>query len=134
MYGSAYDPSNVAPPPVPMEQPKSLFRFGETSIWSTYNFNGATAIANSQFRLYTTPRGQTGQGFANSLTIAETNLKEGGRVPSGVAYDVFGVACHIMQGDSATDGAPNDFDVALDSQALIQNLINIQNNGVLSWD
>ena len=118
----------------PWNNQKVSFRFGETSIWSTYNFNGATAIANSQFRLYTTPRGQTGQGFANSLTIAETNLKEGGRVPSGVAYDVFGVACHIMQGDSATDGAPNDFDVALDSQALIQNLINIQNNGVLSWD
>jgi len=51
-----------------------------------------------------------------------------------VAYDVFGVACHIMQGDAATDATPNDFDIALDNQALIQNLINIQNNGVLSWD
>ncbi len=134
MYGSAYDPSGVAPPPVPMEQPKSLFRFGETSIWSTFNFQGGTAISNSQFRLFTTPRGQTGQGFTNSLTIAETNLKEGGRVPSGVAYDVFGVACHIMQGDATTDAGPNNYDIAIDSAALITNLINIQNNGVLSWD
>jgi len=83
MYGSQYDPTGAPIPPVPLEMPKSLFRFGETSIWSTYNFNGATAVANSQFRLFTTPIGQTGQGFTNSLSIAETNLKEGGRVPSG---------------------------------------------------
>lgn len=83
MYGSQYDPTGAPVPPVPMDLPKSLFRFGETSIWSTFNFPGATAIANTQTRLFTTPRGQTGQGFANALTIAETNLKEGGRVPSG---------------------------------------------------
>ena len=132
MYGSAYDPAGSPIPAVPFEQPKSIFRFGETTIWSSYLLAGAGAIANSTYRLFTTPRGQTGQGFSNALTIAETNLKEGGRVPSGVAYSVFGIAAQIMQSDNTSDGG--DLDVPKDNDATIGNLINIQNNGVLSWD
>ena len=53
-------------------------------------------------------------------------------MPSGVAYDVFGVATQLLQSSANADGGT--FSVAQDSQALISNLINIQNNGVLSWD
>jgi hypothetical protein len=119
-------------PPVPLQQPQNLFRFGEQTIWSTALLPGGSATASTTNRLFTVPIGSTGQGFTNALTIAETNLKEGGRVPSGVAYDVFGVSTQIMQSSAAADGG--DFNTAQDTQALIQNLINIQNNGVLSWD
>ena len=68
-------------PPVPLQQPQNLFRFGEQTIWSTVMFNGATNPSQSTNRLFTVPIGSTGQGFTNALTIAETNLKEGGRVP-----------------------------------------------------
>jgi len=136
MYGNnPYDPSGAAAPSVPFEQPKSLFRFGETSIWSTFAFAGGAGnpIASSQNRLFSTPQGQTGQGFANALSIAETNQREGGRVPSGVAYDVYGIACQVMQGNqAAVSGAT--FGVAADTANEIDAAQNIINNGVLSWD
>ena len=82
MYGNnPYDPSGASAPSVPFEQPKSLFRFGETSIWSSFAFAGGGALASSQNRLFSTPQGQTGQGYAAALSIAETNQREGGRVP-----------------------------------------------------
>ena len=133
MYGqSQYNPLHSKSVDVPFEQPKSLFRFGETSIWSSYMFQGTTAIANSTNRLFSVARGSTGQGFTGAMSIAETSLKEAGRVPSGVAYDVFGLACQIEKAsaadDSGTVGSPIDVDVT------IGDLLNIQSNGVLSWD
>jgi hypothetical protein len=122
-------------PPVPFQQPTNLFRYGEQSIWSTQFFNGsggALPVASSSFRLFSTPIGQTGQGFT-PLSIAETSLKEGGRIPAGVSFDVFGISCHIYAGDDAAMPATN-FGTPTDTQGLISNLVNIQNNGVLSWD
>ena len=123
--GIVMSPDAGPVPPVPLQQPMNLFRFGEQTIWSTLQL-AAVAPASSTNRLFTTPIGQQGQGLTAAASIAETNLKEGGRVPSGVAYDVFGVSCHIQSGAAGN--------VPLDTQALIGDLINVQNNGVLSWD
>lgn len=136
MFGAPLtSPDAGAIPGVPMEQPKNLFRFGEQTIWSTqYHASGAT-IASGTFRLFTTPLGQVGQGFNQALSIGETNLKEGGRVPSGVAYDVFGVACQIEE--SATLNESNSvaaMTLPINSPEAVGNLINIIQNGVLSWD
>jgi hypothetical protein len=70
-------------PSVPFNQPKNLFRYGEQSLWSTQLHADAAALANGTFRMFTTPLGQVGQGFTQSMSIGETNLKEGGRIPSG---------------------------------------------------
>ena len=121
-------------PPVPLQQPQNLFRFGEQTIWSTQFFAGAAALAQTVNRLFTTPIGQVGQGFGLQMTIAETNLKEGGRVPSGVAYDVFGVATSVVGASAAADVAGTTLDRAFDTQPLARELINQQQNGVLSWD
>lgn len=132
MYGSTYNPLGSSSPDVPFDQPKSLFRFGETTIWSSYLFTGSSVIANSVNRLFSVARGSSGQGFTNSLSIAETSLKEAGRVPSGVAYDVFGLACQIEKADAADDSG--DIGAPIDTDATISDLLNIQSNGVLSWD
>ena len=66
MYGQPMKLGQGRVPPVPFEQPKNLFRFGEQVIYST-QLHQAGAIANSQFRLFTTPQGQVGQGFTNAL-------------------------------------------------------------------
>jgi len=128
-------PPNVGIPPVPFKQPTNLFRYGEQSIWSTQFFDasaGALAIQSSSFRLFSTPIGQNGQGF-QPLSIAETSLKEGGRIPAGVAFDVFGISCHIYPGSDAA--MPSTvFGTPVDTQTLIGNLVNVQNNGVLAWD
>lgn len=104
---------------VPMELPKDVVRVGEQSLWSTAQL-AAGALANTTTRLFTTPIGQVGQGFAAALTLSETNLKEGSRIPAGLAYDCFGCA-FIWYPNAA------NFMNTLDAQ-------NIYNHGVLSWD
>jgi hypothetical protein len=131
-YPTQYNPTGAQIPQVPFQQPQNLFRFGEQSIWSSLMFQGGTALANSVQRAFVTPLGQQGQGFANALTIAETNIKEGGRVPSGVAYDVFGVACQVEQATGAADAGT--ISQPIDTQASIAQLLNIIQNGTLSWD
>lgn len=118
------------PPPVPMQAPTNLFRYGEQSLWSTVRFAPSAALASTTSRLFTTPIGQQGQGFGQALSIGETNLKEGGRIPTGVAYDVFGVSAHFMCGTSGN----NEFELPVDDDEKIGVLVNFLNNGVLSWD
>lgn len=133
-YGMIEQGSTGLPPSVPFEQPKNLFRYGEQTLWSTQlhaGAAGAVSLANGTFRLFTTPLGQVGQGFTNALTIGETNLKEGGRIPSGIAYDVFGVACQVGRATSTGDSALGDATSTADS---IRILSEIQTSGILSWD
>lgn len=120
-------------PPVPFNTPTNIFRFGEQTLWSTLWLPAGVAIANGVNRIFSTPLGQVGQGWTAALSIAETNLKEGGRVPAGVAYDVFGLATEVVSSSTATDvnallATPSDTD------GLIGDVLNIQHNGVLSWD
>lgn len=125
-------------PGVPQHQPSNLFRFGEITLYSTVGFGAATALANTSNRLFATPLGQTGQGFPNALTVTETNLKEAGRIPSGQAYDVFGVAGQVMGYDSTNDDLDVPFNVDGVAGAAVAGLVadlqNIINNGVLVWD
>ena len=119
-------------PPVPFQTPQNIFRFGEQTLWSTLLMANAAGIANSTNRIFTTPIGQVGQGFAGALSIAETNLKEGGRVPAGVAYDVFGIASEIVS--STSTGDLGSLALPTDTDATVTDALNIQHNGVLSWD
>ena len=139
-YGNPYGVPGVAlvqegggqVPPVPFQTPQNIFRFGEQTLWSTLLLPAGSAIANGTNRIFSTPVGQVGQGFGNALSIAETNLKEGGRVPAGVAYDVFGVASEIVSTSTTLDAGT--IGTATNSVALIGDALNIQHNGVLSWD
>ena len=72
------------------------------------------------------------QGYSNALTIAETNLKEGGRIPAGVAFSVYGIAAQVMFSDNTADSG--DFDDATNTVARVGDLLNLQNNMCLSWD
>lgn len=134
-YGLLEQGSTGLPPSVPFQQPKNLFRYGEQTLWSTqlHASNGASTVslANGTYRLFTTPLGQVGQGFTGAMTIGETNLKEGGRIPSGIAYDVFGVACQVGRATSTGDSNLGD---AISNADSIRILTEIQTNGILSWD
>ena len=108
---------------VPLELPKDVLRVGEQSIWSTTRI-AAGAVAAGQFRFFATPLGQQGQGFPAGLSISETNIKEGGRIPAGLAFDVLGIACILQGADVGLAAIPDDF----------QSARTIQRHGVLSWD
>ena len=129
---SPYDPQGLRPPAVGFELPKNIFRFGEAPLWSSHYFAGGSAIANSNFRLFTAGRGMVAQGYATALTIAETNLKEGGRIPAGVAFSCYGISAHVMFNSADDDGAT--MNQSTDSDATVGNLLNLQNNICLAWD
>jgi len=118
--------SAILPPPIssaplaPMNPQRNIVRIGEQCFWSTQAYADTTALADRNDRIFTTPRGQVGQGFGASLTISETNLKEGGRIPSQYAFDVEGISCQPFYTD-------NYVMTRVDLQ-------NIQNYGVLAWD
>ncbi len=118
-------------PGVPSHQPSNLFRFGEITLYSTHQFPATTAIANTSNRIFVTALGSSGQGYATALTKTETNLKESGRIPSGQAYDVYGVATQVMGSQNTTILQDLPFN---DATATVATLTNIVNNGVLSWD
>lgn len=118
-------------PGVPSHQPSNLFRFGEITLYSTHMFPATTVLSNTTNRIFVTPLGTNGQGYATSLTKTETNLKEGGRIPSGQAYDVYGVATQVIGANAATTIQDLPFN---DATATVQTLQNVVNNGVLSWD
>jgi hypothetical protein len=63
-------------------------------VWSTYLLSGA--IEYGSFRLFTTPLGMQGQGFTVGLTRAETNLREGGRIPGMYCLDVTHVGVELF--------------------------------------
>jgi len=117
-------------PPVPFQQPMNVFRFGEQTIWSTLLLE-APSIANQQFRVFSTQLNGQGQGFSSGLSIAETNLKQPGMVPNGVAYDVFGVASEIVL---ATAGGAEIGSILTADAPEVKDALNVQHNSVLSWD
>lgn len=138
MYGSSLPlvQEGAGPiPPVPFSTPQNIFRFGEQTLWSTQLLGqAAAAIANTTFRVFTTPLGQVGQGFTAGLTIAETNLKEGGRVPAGVAYDVFGVATELTSSTALVNNPEGFIDNPASTASLVTDMLNVQRNSALSWD
>ena len=120
-------------PSVPLNQPQNLFRFGEQTIWSTQLFP-VGAIASQLFRVFSTQLNGTGQGFTQALSYAETNLKEPGRVPNGVAYDVFGVSSEVVMADAAI-GVDFTLGSTLTADAPeVRDALNLVHNTVLSWD
>jgi hypothetical protein len=125
--------ANQGPPNVPLNEPVPVFRYGEQSIWSSAGLTGAAVVAGTTTRLFSIQQGGTGLGFAVGASISETNLREAGRVPNNVAYDVFGIACQFLSSSAAgVDGAT--INNPIDNDADLGSLLSVIQNGVLSWD
>ena len=121
MPGAAY-----MPPPrpgmamnAPMQLPKAVRRIGEQAFWSSQRHLNAVALTLNQTRLFQTPLGGTGQGFGAPLTLAETNLREGSRIPASFAFTCDAVALQAFNQDS--------------SPIVYQDIANVTNQAVLSW-
>ena len=115
----------------PMELPKQVIRIGEQALWSSVNFSGQPAVAATSHRMFATQLGQQGAGFPGPLSISETNLKEGGRVPGGYAYDVYAVALHPNFYGKAAAVNVGTVD---QPEMTYYNIKLLQAHGVLVWD
>ena len=71
---------------------------GQSTLWSTVLLGAENELAYATYRLFVTTRGQVGQGFCEPLSVAETNMREGGRVPSGRSFLVTTVAVQLIGG------------------------------------
>jgi len=85
----------------PMELPKAIVRIGEQSLWSSYSWAVNTGLAKQTGKVFSVQLGGSGQGFADPLSVAETNLQEAGRVPSGYSFAVAGIACQWYRATTA---------------------------------
>lgn len=103
-----------------MQLPTAIVRLGEQALWSAQRYVDATALSQTQARVFTVGLGNTGQGFAVGLTKAETSQKEASRVSNGQAFDIFAISCQTFYQDQ--------FPIV---GADVRNLVN---NLVLSWD
>jgi hypothetical protein len=99
--------------PEPEAAPKRL-RFAEHSLWSTWLGRAGECLARSTYRVFTCARGQAGQGSSGSgLSIAETNVCEGGRAGYG-DYSVSALHYEIR-------GGANDVEA-------------VRHHGCIAWD
>lgn len=116
--GFAMAPPSGAPS-APMEVPLTAVRFGEQSLWSTYQWADATALSSREYFVFSTPLDNQGQGFGSALSLAETNMQIAAQLPRGYAFDVVGIAFYPYYAGAA--------------QMELPDLINMQNNCVLQW-
>ncbi len=129
-------PQGLPPAGAMLEQPNRLFRYGEQTLWSSQFLAGTSPVANQQFRLFTTPIGQVGQGFGLPLSRSETNLTVGGQLPQAQAFDVFGVALQIEHSSIPGDGGvggPAQLNAPADTAVEISDILTILNNVVVQW-
>ena len=117
--GPGYLQSNPNPQLAAMTIPKVVQRVTETALWSTFQFANASAVAGTTARTFQVALGGNGQGLPAAASIAETNMREGGRIVNAAAYAVNGCACAPYYDD--------------DQPVDLRDLLNLQNNAILSW-
>lgn len=128
-HGYGMPGSAMLPPPqpgsvpmAPMDIPRNVMRTGEQGLWSTFKYADNLALLARSDLVFAVAMGGQGQGYATSLSIAETNMKENSRIAGAQAYDVYAIALQPYYvgdaGSYAIDGA---------------DLRNIDNNLVLFW-
>lgn len=100
--------------------PTGIQRLAEQGLWSTLRFAAGSNVAGFPGRLFSTGLTNTGSGFANPLSISETNMVVGSFVPGGETYDVNAIAAEVY---GATNVAPLPADLRL-----------LQRVGILQWE
>lgn len=124
--GFTQSPARAGMSPVIAPQPAQVIRLGEMALWSTYLYADATALAGRQGDdVFKVALGSPGQGWANPLSIAETNLNQPGMISDGQAFNIYSIALHPYY--SGGNSTASTFPI------VAGDLRNIQNNLVLAW-
>lgn len=88
---------------------KRFDQIRQRHFWSTYRLstdaNGF--ITSGTFDLFTTPAGQSGQGFTTQLTLRETNWLSANRVPDNQNFEITELGVSALIVDTSTDTRGN---------------------------
>jgi hypothetical protein len=127
LFNTAAQYATAPIPGQPLGGP-NVARTGEMSYWSTYNLGAAnTVFSTSPLSYFSTQLGQQGQGFSRNVTFAETNIREGSRIPSQFGYAVRALSAQPYACVPAASTA-NSCPVPL------SDLLNLQHQTALQWD
>lgn len=100
---------------------KRFDQIRQRHFWSTYRLstdaNGF--LASGTFDLFTTPAGQAGQGFANQLTLRETNWLSANRVPDNQNFEITELGVAALRVNTDTDTRYNTpYPAAIEDECL----------------
>jgi hypothetical protein len=106
---------------------RGTIRCAEIALWSTAHLYAGTDLAGQTYTLFMQPVGET-DAHGRTLEMADTNVKEAGRVPAGIRFDVMRADWKIIpeEGDTEMEQLANAFGVSMVDQ--------IRDQGVLEWD
>lgn len=103
---------------------KRFDQIRQRHFWSTYRIHSGSDgfIASGTFDLFTTPSGQSGQGFTSQLTLRETNWLSANRVPDNQNFEIteLGVSALIVNTD--TDARQNSAHPSALEDELLRNM------------
>lgn len=99
--------------------PTEITRYYEGAMWSSYYFADAAVLAGTEQDLFSDKTGSSGGNFPNPLSIAETNMKESGRIANGLAFTVRQIALEPRY---------------VDNYPMVRaEIANIQKNCIIQW-
>lgn len=104
---------------------KRFDQIRQRHFWSSYRFSTDANgwVVSGQFDLFTTPAGQSGQGFTTQLTLRETNWLSANRVPDNQNFEITELGVSIMTVDTATDTRGNSPFPSAREQELLRNMV-----------
>ena len=103
-----------------------MIRSSSLSMWDTIFLPAGTPLAGKQFVYFDTPLG--GKRNGRILDIADTNIREGGRVPSSFSVCITRVSSLILAEAGVTPVEKLALSAGEDSSA------EIAAHGILQWD
>lgn len=100
---------------------KRFDQIRQRHFWSTYRLSSDTNgfVPSGTFDLFTTPAGQSGQGFTTQLTLRETNWVSANRVPDNQNFEITELGVSAIQVNTDTDARQNSaFPSAIEDEVL----------------
>lgn len=103
---------------------KRFDQIRQRHFWSTYRLSsGANGfVASGTFDLFTTPAGQSGQGFTTQLTLRETNWVSANRVPDNQNFEITELGISALMVDTDTDTRNNSPNPAALEDEVLRNM------------
>lgn len=100
--------------------PTGIQRIAEYALYSMCRMAAGAVVGGTVFRLFSVGQNNTGLGFANPLSISETNMQVGAIAPGNETYEVTAISAEVYSNGGA---APLTTDLRL-----------MQRIGIFQWE
>lgn len=107
---------------------KKFDQVRQRHFWSMYRFTADANgfLASGDFDIFTTPSGQSGQGFTTALGLRETNWAGVNRVPDNQNIELSELGVSAIQVNTADNRYVSPFPSAIEDEVLRNLILSIQ--------